>query len=131
MEIKKTYMPKVRTDLTVKRDGTIRISPALVKKLRAKVGDALELVHIGVEVMLTVFNKSDGAPLCGTLRRTAKTGDTLQLNSCGFADAVLEDSEIIGKYRSGEPTVINDRILVPIITRRNYANQANITNRNK
>lgn len=131
MNIKKIYTPKVRTDLTVKRDGTIRLSPALTRKLNASVGDAVELVCIGVEVMLTVRKEQDDAPIIGKLIRTAKVGDTLQFCSRDFADAILQDSEIIGKYRSGEPTVINDRILIPIITRRNYANQADTPNRNK
>lgn len=116
------YKPKIKTDLTVRRDGVVRISSNLARKLKAKAGDVLELVRDGVEVMLTVGEHNEGV-VSGKLLKASQYGETLQFNSTNFAKSIINETDTIGKYRTGDVVTINNRIYVPIITRKNYANQ--------
>lgn len=131
MEERILYTPKVRTELFVRNSGLIRLSPSLVSRLGVKSGDAIELMQFGVELMLTGLKQGIEQPLQGTLVRVTSLGNTLQLYSRDLANLILANGDMVGKYRCGDAIKINKRIFVPIITRKNYANQTNTAIGNK
>lgn len=113
---------KVRVDITLMKDGRIRIHNRLAKRFDICEGDAIEVMQYGVETVMRVMKNPDKELYGGTLYRASKKGLVLQWRDIALTRKLMKDGERCCQFRCGDPIDYNGIQLIPIITRKNYYN---------
>ncbi len=121
-----------RPDIAFHSSGRIDITSRVVKALKLKEGDCIDIMIVGREYYLFVASRAATGSgrheaQCYPSKRGSNHFRAWCLRLCS---AILDYSGFShhASFAAGDPIIINDREAIPIITRRNLSNNSNPSN---
>lgn len=117
----------IKVDVRIERGKPIALSAKVTGILDLKAGDSIDVVmdsrHGEYYLIVSGRNNPSLKGICRS-SNTGNKGNNLRVHWKELVDAMLDNLKTEkGYYRVGEAEMINNQLHLPIITRKNYAEE--------